>query len=102
MEIFYLPVMAMGLVLIVAPFLALIPAFIFGGLYIRTKRLLVLVAALLWVIYSVYELAMKLRILCSGECNIRVDLLLIYPLLIIVSLMAIVSAIRGWKSRKPV
>lgn len=28
---------------------------------------------------------MKFRILCSGECNIRIDLLLLYPALIIIS-----------------
>jgi len=30
-----------------------------------------------WPAYLPYEYAMKLRILCSGECNIRVDLLLV-------------------------
>jgi len=33
---------------------------------------------------------MKVRILCSGECNIRVDLLLIYPILILVSLAGVI------------
>ena len=37
---------------------------------------------------------MKLRILCSGECNIRVDLLLIYPFLLLVSLAAIFVFLR--------
>jgi hypothetical protein len=34
---------------------------------------------------------MKLRVLCSGECNIRVDLLVLYPALFLVSLAAIVE-----------
>ena len=29
---------------------------------------------------------MYLRVLCMGECNIRIDLLLIYPLLLIASI----------------
>ena len=36
----------------------------------------------LWLSYSVYEYLMYKRVLCSGDCNIRVDLLLFYPLLI--------------------
>ena len=48
----------------------------------------------LWLLYSVYELGMKQRWLCSGECNIRVDLLLIYPLLLLASAPAAVSLLR--------
>ena len=48
----------------------------------------------LWLLYSVYELGMKQRWLCSGECNIRVDLLLIYPLLVLGSAVAAVSLFR--------
>jgi hypothetical protein len=48
----------------------------------------------LWLFYSVYELGMKLRWLCSGECDIRVDLLLIYPVLLIASAAALVSLLR--------
>ncbi len=70
------------------PFLALVPAAIFAVLYSGCRRPLVLVAALAWLAYYPYELAMKLRILCSGECNIRVDLLLFYPLLALVSAAA--------------
>jgi hypothetical protein len=43
-----------------------------------------------WGAYAVYELLMNARILCSGECNIRVDLLLIYPLLLALSVPALV------------
>lgn len=48
-----------------------------------------LIAGLTWLIYSAYECAMFLRILCSGDCNIRIDLLLIYPLLLALSLYAL-------------
>ena len=41
-----------------------------------------------------YEYAMKLRILCSGECNIRVDLLLLYPALLVLSLAALVAVVK--------
>ena len=80
------------------PFLALIPAALFAVLYLRCRRSVALVAALAWLAYFPYEQAMKLRILCSGECNIRVDLLLFYPLLALVSALAVgacIKAIRG-------
>ena len=38
---------------------------------------------------------MQRRWLCSGECNIRVDLLLIYRLLAAISIAGIVAAARG-------
>ncbi len=71
------------------PFLALAPAALFAALYFRCRRPIVLVATLAWLAYFPYEQAMKLRILCSGECNIRVDLLLLYPLLMLVSVLAL-------------
>jgi len=49
---------------------------------------------ILWLLYSAYELGMKQRWLCSGECNIRIDLLLIYPVLLLGSAAAIVSLFR--------
>ena len=48
-------------------------------------------ASVLWALYTGYEFLMKFRLLCSGECNIRVDLLVLYPSLLLVSLAAIVE-----------
>lgn len=76
------------------PFLALVPAALFGLLYFRCRRLIVLVATLAWFAYFPYEQAMKLRILCTGECNIRVDLLLYYPILALLSVVAMVAYVR--------
>jgi hypothetical protein len=74
------------------PFLALLPAALFLTLYFRGRRPIVLFASLAWITYFPYEQAMKLRILCSGECNIRIDLLLLYPLLILISILAVTAA----------
>lgn len=56
------------------------------------------VLAVLWVAYALYEYLMYRRIRCSGECNIRVDLVLIYPALIVSTLWvaeaAVVRALR--------
>lgn len=72
------------------PWLALSVALFLGWLYILGHKKAVLMAAVLWFCYFPYEYGMKLRILCSGECNIRVDLLLIYPLLVLASLTALI------------
>ena len=73
---------------IAQPMLALIPAGLLATLYWISRRRVPLVATGCWFCYLLYEWGMKLRILCSGECNIRVDLLLIYPFLLLVSLAA--------------
>jgi hypothetical protein len=77
-------------VLIAYPLLGLVPAAVFFALFAAARRSLILVTALLWLAYVPYEYAMKLRLLCSGECNIRVDLLLIYPMLVVLTLVSVV------------
>ncbi len=75
------------------PWLALIPALAFTVLYRWSGRKAVGVAAGAWLLYAAYEYTLYLRWLCSGECNIRVDLLLMYPVLLIVSLVAAIVAL---------
>lgn len=60
--------------------------FLYG--YARLHQRSALLAGCSWLLYSGYEYLTQLRILCSGECNIRIDLLLIYPLLLSVSAYA--------------
>jgi hypothetical protein len=38
---------------------------------------------------------MKWRVLCSGECNIRVDLLVLYPALVVLARLGVISALRA-------
>jgi len=81
------------------PFLAFLVAAVFWGLYRAVRRRAVLLAASLWLFYGCYEYGMKFRLLCSGECNIRVDLLLIYPALLAVSLVGVAGAFAGLRNR---
>jgi hypothetical protein len=82
--------------LIEYPWLALAPAAAFFCLYVLSKSRLSAVAAGLWLAYAGYEYAMTLRLLCSGECNIRIDLFVIYPGLLLVSLASLIAfAMRG-------
>lgn len=78
-------------VLIAWPLLAAIPGGGFLVLFGLSRKRLTLVAAAAWLLYLPYEYGMKLRILCTGECNIRVDLLLVYPVLLVLSTVALVS-----------
>jgi hypothetical protein len=77
------------------PWLALVPAAAMLAMYVRRRRTVVLVAALAWLAYFPYELAIKMRVLCSGDCNIRVDLLLFYPLLALLSVWAIRAFVKA-------
>ena len=67
-------------------------------MFFKFKNKSSLVTGILWILYSIYEYLMYARILCTGECNIRIDLLLIYPLLIILSLTSTILYYR--KKRK--
>jgi hypothetical protein len=82
-------------VLIEYPILALVPAVVFGLLFVTRKAPLSLATAASWVAYAVYEYGMDVRLLCSGECNIRVDLLLIYPVLTALSLATLAMFAAG-------
>jgi hypothetical protein len=81
------------------PFLALVPAAVFAFLFFKSRSIVVLVVALMWLAYFPYEQAMKMRILCTGECNIRVDLVLFYPLLALASAIAVYAYFRSMHSR---
>jgi hypothetical protein len=88
-------------VLIEYPLLALAPAAVFAALFALSKSRIAIAVGLLWFAYFPYEYAMKLRILCSGECNIRIDLLALYPILILASLAGVaMSAAAIWRKRE--
>ena len=76
----------------VYPWLALIVAACFGGLWWRFRSKVAFAVAVAWAVYCGYEYLMLTRVLCTGECNIRVDLLLIYPFLLLLSLLAVVNS----------
>jgi hypothetical protein len=88
--------------LIEQPAVALLPFLSLLFLYFLSGRRFILLVALLWACYVPYEFGMKLRLLCSGECNIRIDLLLIYPALALLSVLAVAVAVRTIsRNRRP-
>jgi hypothetical protein len=81
------------------PWLAAVIGVFLIGLGQRRGRRTAIVVGVIWLLYAAYETAMRLRWLCTGECNIRVDLLLIYPLLLAMTVVGIVSLLRTRPSR---
>ena len=82
------------LTLLGIPQLAVVVGLLIAACYKLTRTRLALVTGVLWILYGIYEYLVQMRVLCTGECNIRVDLLLIYPILLIYT---IASAIRVGK-----
>lgn len=74
------------------PLLVLIPVLVFAVIGIATKSAFAWSGMGVWILYGLYELAVQNRILCSKGCDIRVDLIFMFPLLIIVSFVAIAGA----------
>ena len=64
----------------------------FAVLWCRRRRNVIAVTAVLWALYALYEYLISTHVLCSGDCNIRVDLLLIFPILLFASYKAARSA----------
>lgn len=68
-------------------------AFVFGVVagvvWQATRERAIGVVSVMWLIYAIYEALMVGRVLCSGECNIRVDLVVLVPILLGVTAGAI-------------
>jgi hypothetical protein len=47
----------------------------------QRSRLAVIVSGILWVLYAVYEYLVATGVLCDANCNIRVDLVFLFPIL---------------------
>lgn len=74
-------------------------ALLFAIAWLYSRGIIVQAAVLLWIGFIPYELWYRAN--CTGECNIRADLVLLLPVLLVVSLAAIVSVVhRIWRKRK--
>jgi len=79
------------------PWLAAVIGLLLAALYAAVPSRTLLVAAAAWILYAAYEEMIHRRVLCSGECNIRVDLLLIYPFLLALTAAALFRVWRRWR-----
>jgi formate hydrogenlyase subunit 3/multisubunit Na+/H+ antiporter MnhD subunit len=83
------------------PILAATIGLVLVALGRRAHRRVAVGAGFAWLLYGLYEFGMKQRWLCSGECNIRIDLLLIYPLLVVGLVAACLSLLRAFGGPRP-
>ena len=72
------------------PWLVIFPIGLFFYIGLAAKARFATATAVLWVIYGMYEWMMHARILCSGDCNVQIDLLVIYPILLLLSLTSLI------------
>jgi formate hydrogenlyase subunit 3/multisubunit Na+/H+ antiporter MnhD subunit len=82
------------------PLLALAIGAVLLGLGRRVRRRVVVGVGMGWLLYGLYEFGMRQRWLCSGECNIRIDLLVIYPVLTLGLVAAAISLLRAPKGMR--
>jgi len=54
----------------------------------QRPRPAVIVSGILWLLYSVWEHQVATGVLCDADCNIRVDLVFIFPILALATLSA--------------
>lgn len=54
----------------------------------RRPRPAIFVSGLLWLLYAIYEHQVATGVLCDANCNIRVDLLLFFPILALATFCA--------------
>ena len=87
----------MGDLFIRSPIYALVIAIFFFVLFMEKRKRPIKIAALAWSAYFVNELAMKIF---WEHSNIRVELLIIYPLLLWVSIIALASFIAAIYNRR--
>jgi uncharacterized membrane protein YoaK (UPF0700 family) len=74
------------------PALIAAPIIVFASLALWSRSRTAWVAAGAWVLYLVYELGMSAGVLCSGlGCIKRTPLYVVYPLLALLSLVALVQ-----------
>jgi hypothetical protein len=59
-------------------------------MYRANRRRLIAITSALWALYTLYELSISLGFTCPEGCNIRVDLIIIFPILLIMSALGII------------
>ena len=76
------------------PLAALIPAILFFFLWRKRRSKLILSAVILWVVYTAYESYMTYIWSPTVSGPIRVDILLVAPVLYLMSIVAVIKFFR--------
>lgn len=81
-------------------FVAAAAVLYFASAACRRPRPGVIVAAVAWLMYAIYEYFIANGTLCDANCNIRVDLILVWPVVWIASLFGIYAPGRWTRTAK--
>ena len=93
---------ALFYLLIDYPLLIAAPIILFAGLALWSHSRTAWVATVAWNLYLVYELGMKAGEFCSGnECMKRTPLYVVYPLLALLSLVALAQVYVHIRDKRP-
>jgi hypothetical protein len=65
----------------------------FGAAFYFLKSSFSRRTAVAWALYPLYEVWIQSR--CVGSCDIRIDLLLVAPIILTLSIIALISAIKS-------
>lgn len=87
--------------MLIYPYLAFVVAGvaiagIFLARFLRSKRPLQLLCSALWLLPAVYEAWVQST--CTGECNIRIDLAVVFPLELLLLIPVSMIALKSYKS----
>jgi hypothetical protein len=69
--------------------LSVLFALILAGIWFWRRLPGAMFAATLWLIYSFYELLQFVRLICAGNCSSQLDFFFFWPLLILVTVLAL-------------
>jgi hypothetical protein len=84
------------------PLLIAVPIILFAGLALWSNSRTAWVATVAWNLYLVYEFGMKAGELCNGnECMKRTPLYVVYPLLALLSLVALAQVYVRIRDKRP-
>ena len=83
------------------PMLIVLPIVVFAALALWSRSFTAGLAAVAWNLYLIYELGMKAAEFCDGNaCLKRTPLYVVYPVLAILSLIAIVQVYVHLRDRR--
>lgn len=69
--------------------LGVLCALVMGVIFLWRGMPAAAAAAILWLCYALFELLQYVRLVCAGDCGVGLDLLLVWPLLVVVTLVAL-------------
>lgn len=81
-------------IFVAQPWLALLPAVVMFLVWRWGPSRFALASAILWLLYAAWEYSIWQGLTCDEDCNIRVDLIVLAPVLLAMTLLGLFFAFR--------